>query len=232
MMNAIPRVSVILPITTAPQNLNRAIASVLKQNMPELELIVVATENSGYGVEEAVAGFAATDLRVQFVRSESTDPVRASVLGLSMARAPWLAFQRDGDEWLVDRLSRQLAGAEKQGDNCYLITGRLLQYMPVAKTHMRYWRTAADSERLDPAVEIPDFPALLQATLIRRSALVTTGAAFDPQGIAPENFEWIRRLIAQGCAAAIPSSVAVTYVSSGITMPNPLTQWFRDTFNR
>lgn len=231
-MNASAKVSVILPVLVPPQNLNRAIASVLKQSVRDLELIVVGTTNSGYGVEAAVAEFSASDSRVQYVRSESTDPSQAFALGLSMASTPWMAFQRDGDEWLLDRLAKQLACAEQQGEHCYLVAGRLLQYMPVARTHMRYWHTAPDSGRLDHAAEISDFSTLLQAALIRRSALVATGATFDPQSSAPENFEWCRRLIAQGGAAAIPYCVAVTYVSSGITKPNAYIEWFRQALKR
>lgn len=231
-MSANPKVSVILTVPRAPQNLKRAIASVLKQSMSDLELIVVGTANSGYGAEEIVAEFSGADSRVRYARSESDDPAQASALALNMASAPWVAFQRDGDEWLLGRLASQLAYAGRQGDHCYIVVGRLLQYMPVARTHMRYWHAAADSGRLDQAMEISDFPVLLQAALIRRSALVNTGAMFDPQGSAPENFEWCRRVIAQGGAAASNDCVAVTYVSSGIKKPNHYIELFRQALKR
>lgn len=230
MMTLVPKVSVVLPVLSRPRNLNRAIASVLKQGLSELELIVVDAAGSDAGVSAAVAAFSASDARVHYLKSESSDAATATALGIRTARAPWIAFQRDGDEWLLDRLGQQLACAEQHGGQCHLVAGRLLQYMPVALTQMVYWRTSP-SGVLDAGEAGTDLNSLLQTALIRRSA-IGSELAFDVQGSMPQGLDWCRRLIGQGNAVAIPGCSAVTYVSSGIRKPNRLVEWFSEALKR
>lgn len=230
-MSAVPKVSVVLPVHAPSQELNRSIASVLKQGLSELELIVVDGPDSGFGVEATVARFAESDSRLRYLRSESAGRTAVVAAGLQATQAPWIAFQKDGDEWLLDRLAQQLAYAARQGEDCYLIAGRLLQYMPVARTRMRYWPTSADSGRLALNEDINDFAAFMQTALIRREAIQAV-SDFDPQGSGPEGFDWCRRLLEQGRVAAAPTCVAVTYLSSGIEKPHPAIEWLRQALKR
>ena len=227
-MNA-PKVSVILPLSERPVNLQRAVSSVLRQNMADLELLVVDAGNDA-GIRSVVESCAAGDPRVRYLRSHG-GASQACATGLQAARAPWVALQRDGDEWLLDRLVRQLDCAAKHGEDCQMIAGRLLQYMPVARTRMRDWRMPTGGGRLTLNEDTADVAALLQSAMIRRAALEGVGA-FDPQAHAAQDSEWCRQLLGRGAAVAAHACVTVTYVSSGIELPNPTLEWLRKAVKR
>jgi glycosyltransferase involved in cell wall biosynthesis len=104
-----PLVSVVIPTRHRPKLVLRAIHSVLNQTYEEIELIVVVD-----GPDEATA--AAVDLvgdpRLQLViNPRSLTAAGARNTGADRATGDWIAFLDDDDEWLPDKLERQMAFA-------------------------------------------------------------------------------------------------------------------------
>lgn len=108
-----PTVSVVLPTHNRASVLARSIRSVLAQTYTNLELIVVddaSTDNSA----EVVAEF--DDPRVIYHRlPENSGAAVARNVGAQIAQGSFLAFQDSDDEWLLDKLSRQLEAMQKSG---------------------------------------------------------------------------------------------------------------------
>lgn len=101
-----PVVSVVLPTHNRSNLLPRAISSVLAQTFDDLELIVVddaSTEDIG----ALVASFG--DSRLRYVRRDQCGgPAGARNSGVAVATGEFVAFQDSDDEWLLDKLEKQL----------------------------------------------------------------------------------------------------------------------------
>lgn len=100
-------VSVVIPTRDRVERLRRAVDSVLQQSHRELELIVVVGAPDR---ESADAIRSVDDSRVRLV--ETPYPMTAAGArnaGACQGNGEWLAFLDDDDEWLPNKLERQLA---------------------------------------------------------------------------------------------------------------------------
>jgi glycosyltransferase involved in cell wall biosynthesis len=106
-------VSVIIPTLHRPTLLMRAMASVLCQTWRELEVVVVIDGPD----PETIAILQTIDdprLRV-IVNARSLTAAGARNAGMDHARGEWIAFLDDDDEWLPEKLAKQLAYAADRG---------------------------------------------------------------------------------------------------------------------
>jgi Glycosyl transferase family 2 len=105
----VPLVSVVIPTLNRPKLLVRALNSVLRQTCQEFEIIVVADRTD----EDTVrATRALNDARIRVVLNrEAPTAAGARNTGADDAQGEWLAFLDDDDEWLPNKLERQLAHA-------------------------------------------------------------------------------------------------------------------------
>ncbi len=106
-------VSAIIPTIRRPLLLRRALASVFAQTHGDLEAIVVV---DGPDAETAAVLRQIDDPRLRVLQNEySLGPGGARNAGAALAKGEWFAFLDDDDEWLPEKLERQLAGLwEKQ----------------------------------------------------------------------------------------------------------------------
>ncbi|MBV1799994.1 glycosyltransferase [Siccirubricoccus sp. G192] len=98
------RVSVIIPAYNAARSLPRTIDSVLAQTVPPAEIIVV---DDGSADETAAVAEAYGD-RVRVIRKPNGGPASARNLGAREATGEWLALLDADDQWLPEKLERQL----------------------------------------------------------------------------------------------------------------------------
>jgi len=98
-------VSVVIPTYNRGYSLDRAINSVLRQSFDDFELIVV-DDGSTDNTQEVVASF--KDQRLRYFLTENRGVSAARNLGVSYSKAQWLAFLDSDDEWLSDKLERQI----------------------------------------------------------------------------------------------------------------------------
>jgi glycosyltransferase involved in cell wall biosynthesis len=109
-----PRCTIILPTYNRAATLPRAVASVIAQNEPDFELIIIDD-----GSTDETRAWLATldDPRIRVALSEHTlGPSAARNIGIDMASAPILAFLDSDDVYLSDRLSVPLAAFDRDPD--------------------------------------------------------------------------------------------------------------------
>lgn len=106
-----PLVSVVIPSYQHAAYVRRAVESVLEQTVRDLEVIVV-DDGSSDGTPDRVEAIG--DPRVRLVRLTDNRRDHARNLGLGMATGRYVAFQNSDDEWLPDKLARQLAVLDAQ----------------------------------------------------------------------------------------------------------------------
>lgn len=98
-------VSVVIPAYNAAACLGRAIGSVLSQSQPAAEIVVV-DDGSTDSTAALAESFGAA---VRLVRQHHQGVAAARNAGIQAARAPWIAFLDADDEWLPEKLARQMA---------------------------------------------------------------------------------------------------------------------------
>ena len=102
----LPLVSVIIPTYNRAHLVGRAIRSVLNQTYQDFELIVV-DDGSTDSTEKVVKGF--IDDRIRYIRhNENKGGSAARNSGIEVARGGYVAFQDSDDEWLPEKLEKQL----------------------------------------------------------------------------------------------------------------------------
>jgi glycosyltransferase involved in cell wall biosynthesis len=101
-------ISVIIPTHDRAHVITRAVDSVLAQEGPELEAIIV-DDGSTDETREVIASRYGTDARVIYVFQEQTGVAGARNTGLARARGDLVAFLDSDDVWRPGKLALQLA---------------------------------------------------------------------------------------------------------------------------
>jgi glycosyltransferase involved in cell wall biosynthesis len=105
-----PLVSAVIPTRNRPEIVLRAVQSALGQSIANLEVIVVI-DGPDKASEDALS--AVGDPRLHVIALEGqVGGSEARNTGVRAARAPWVAFLDDDDEWMPQKLERQLEAAE------------------------------------------------------------------------------------------------------------------------
>ena len=101
-----PAVSVVIATRNYGRYLTGALASVLNQTWSDLEIVVV-DDGSADDTPAIVQPFLA-DKRIHYQRTDGLGQSRAKNVGIQLSHAPLIAFLDGDDEWLPDKLQRQL----------------------------------------------------------------------------------------------------------------------------
>ena len=109
-----PRIAVIMPVHNRRLVVGRAIDSVLRQDFPDFELIVV-DDGSTDGTVDVIS--ANIDPRVRVIRQDGQRGANAARnRGVRESCAPVIAFLDSDDEYLPQKLSAVLAAFDRESD--------------------------------------------------------------------------------------------------------------------
>lgn len=124
-MKTMPRVSVVIPTYNRAREVVRAVESVQRQTFTDLEVIVV-DDASPDDTRAAITSI--TDPRVRYVAHDTNKGgCAARNSGIQAALGRYIAFLDDDDEWLPNKLERQLqVSASSEVDPGVILCG--LQY--------------------------------------------------------------------------------------------------------
>lgn len=103
-----PLVSVIIPAYNSASTLERAINSVLLQDYPNLEIIII-DDFSNDNTRDMVKKYVSRDSHMRcFCLEKNSGPANARNTGVNVAQGEYLAFLDADDEWTPDKLGRQV----------------------------------------------------------------------------------------------------------------------------
>lgn len=112
--SARPRIAVVIPVHNRRLVVQRAIESVLRQDLTDFELVVV-DDGSTDGSADVVAGI--SDKRIRLIREGGRrGPNAARNRGFRETSAPIVAFLDSDDEYLPHKLSTVIAAFDRQPD--------------------------------------------------------------------------------------------------------------------
>lgn len=107
-MNKNPTVSVIIPTYNRAHLVGRAIQSVLNQTYKDFELIIV-DDGSTDNTEDIIKKYQKKDERIKYIRRKKNKGGSvARNTGINAAIGEYIAFLDSDDEWLTEKLERQM----------------------------------------------------------------------------------------------------------------------------
>ena len=128
-------VSVIIPTYNRASLLSRAIESVMNQTFKDFELIII-DDGSTDNTRDTVEGFQRMDARVKYLRQENSGtPASPLNTGINNSQGEYLAFLDDDDEWLPQKLEKQITLFQISkkpnvgiiGCGCFMIRGNKIK---------------------------------------------------------------------------------------------------------
>jgi glycosyltransferase involved in cell wall biosynthesis len=197
-----PAVSVVIPTYNRAHSIERSIASVLRQTFEDFELIVV-DDGSTDGTQDLVRAIA--DPRVRLVSMpKNGGPGAARNMGIREAVADWVAFQDSDDEWLPEKLERQMERTREKDANwvavyCGMVTIGSVIERNSPRNQIRF-RPGPDIEIVEGDIRASLFRTSFvsaQMLLARKSVLETIGG-FDETFRVLEDWDLALRLAALG----------------------------------
>jgi glycosyltransferase involved in cell wall biosynthesis len=127
-MSASPTISVVIPTLRRPALILRALKSVFAQTYRDIEIVVVV---DGPDDETIAALQAVDDPRLSIVvNPRSMTAAGARNIGVAHAKGEWVAFLDDDDEWLPEKLEKQIAAS--RGRESVLVSCRSRVVTPTA----------------------------------------------------------------------------------------------------
>ena len=211
-----PRVSVILPTRNRAHLLPRAIRSVLGQSFPDWELLVV-DNGSTDGTEVLVRHFQKQDARISYLAEAKRGLPRARNRGLKEAQGEWVAFLDDDDEWLPERLSRQITFLESHPEIGLLYSQAHVKNAKGETIGLK--PSAAPVFTFEELLERNSIP--LPTVMVRRQCLEKVGGFDETLGFVEDYDLWLR-ISKQFAIDFLPETLAIYHYHGA----NMSLKWF------
>jgi glycosyltransferase involved in cell wall biosynthesis len=120
-----PTVSTVIATRNRPQLVCNAIRSVLSQTFKDLEIVVVV-DGPDPDTVEALRQFDGERVRV-VVNEKNVGIAEARNTGVRAAKGRYIAFLDDDDEWLPEKIERQVAVAERLEGSYVLVACKFIE---------------------------------------------------------------------------------------------------------
>lgn len=199
---SIPVVSIVVPTYKRPNELVRAVNSILAQTYTDWELFVV-NDDPGTDVSDVLP----SDDRIRYIHHEENQGAPAARNnGIESSSGEYIALLDDDDAWKPEKLERQVAVFEELPDTYGLVyTGRDIvhdgqvveEYLPTDEGRM--------FDRLLHQNVIPS-----ETPLVRRECFETVGI-FDTELRSAQDLDMWLRISHEYNVAVISESLAVAY---------------------
>ena len=172
-----PRISVIIPVFNGVRFLPGAVRSILAQDYPSLDIIIVDDGST----EDVAATVRALPVDVRLFRQENAGPAAARNRGIREATGELLAFLDVDDEWPTGNLQYMSSVL------------RMSRGLDVVIGHSQLMRgAAAGEEERFVGNPLENFPWYIAAALFRRDVFTKVGL-FDETLRFGEDSDWFKR---------------------------------------
>ena len=179
------KVSIIVPVYNGESRLRRCVESILHQDYPDLEVILV-DDGSRDGSLSIMEEYARLDNRVKAIHKENGGVSTARNAGIKAARGKWIALLDSDDVWLPNKIEAQWKQIEKHPEIKFIGCNR-------NQENLHYGTKVTDElYRLNlKQILIKMWPHTSTA-LIRRSVFKETGLFNEKQKYAEDGEMWNR----------------------------------------
>ncbi len=212
-----PTVSVVIPAFNRADTIRAAVGSVLAQTYADFELLVV-DDGSTDGTMAALDGVSDPRLR-PLANPRNLGVSAARNTGIAQARGIWVAFQDSDDEWLPEKLEKQMARIAVMGAGCVGgYCGMTIVGAPMAggapAMAERYFPDATFGLREGDILEALLRTSLISTqTLVARRDLLEKLGGFDETLPALVDWDCVLRLARLGPFAFVDEALVRQYFS-------------------
>jgi glycosyltransferase involved in cell wall biosynthesis len=120
-----PIVTVVIPTRNRPRLLHRAIQSVLEQTIQDFEILIVI-DGVDWATTQAVRSV--PDKRIRSIElAQNVGLAEARNIGVRAASADWIALLDDDDEWIHNKLEKQLDAAGSARGEFVFVVSRFIE---------------------------------------------------------------------------------------------------------
>jgi len=205
------RVSVIIPTYNGAHLLDRAIQSVLNQTYQDFEIIVVddaSTDNT----EGLVKSF--DDGRIQYNRHEVTKGAAAARnTGIKIARGDYIAFQDSDDEWLPEKLEKQIKVFVDASSNVGVVYTGFWRIKNNKKVYIPFSRITQKEGNIHRSLLETNFIGT-PAAMVKTECLSRLGT-FDERLPRLQDWELWIRISKYYCFKCIDEPLVISYYQPG-----------------
>jgi glycosyltransferase involved in cell wall biosynthesis len=182
-------VNIILPTYNRAQLIARAIKSLLNQTYQDFEIIVV-DDGSTDNTEEVVKKI--DDKRIRYIRhKENKGAATARNTGIKAAKAQYIAFQDSDDEWLLEKIEKQIIAFKNVSPKVGVVYTGFWKIQDNKKIYMHSFNIKSKEGDIHESLLKGNFIAT-PATLIKKECFERIGM-FDEKLPTLEDWElWIR----------------------------------------
>lgn len=211
-MDTSPTVSAIITTYNRPDLLPRAIDSVLTQTFEDLECLVV--DDCSPDDETAKVIESVEDSRIKYIRHDENQGLSAARnTGIEQAEGKYIAFLDDDDEWLPNKIERQVDLFNNLSDE-YAVVYCWMDYYSDSRSEI--------IEKYRPMLNGYIFPSTLDgqpigsgSTLLVRKTAAEEYGGFDeslPRGV---DGDFIRRVSQEYKVDYVPEALVRYYIEHG-----------------
>ena len=202
-MPADVRVTVLIPVFNGAAFVGTAIDSALDQRAVQVEVIVI-DDGSTDDTPDVLASYGD---RISVVRQQNRGHVVARNRGARSARGEWLAFLDADDEWLPDKLARQIALAGDAQDVAMVYTDRenVGEITRVGSRASDAY-TLQEGDIFEPLLLTGNFVTVSSA-MVRRSWYDRLGGFDETLGVCEDWDMWLRLCAAGGRVAVVQAAL-------------------------
>ena len=209
-------VTVITPTYNREETLPRTIESVLNQTYEDFEYIIVddaSTDNT----ESLVSKY--DDKRIKYIKHETNRrQAAARNTGIKHAKGDYVAFIDSDDEWMAEKLKRQVSYLEGQGSEwvgayCDSTTNRDLEIKNIITDLFPYEIRKEGREELIGDILAMQGNISAGSTLIARTVVTREIGGFDEDLPRHQDVDFVLRLLKRGEFAYIDEELVIVHES-------------------
>jgi len=215
----VPRVSVVIPTFNRARDIGRCLESLTGQTLRDFE-VIVCDDGSTDDTAAIVERFAGR-LDLQYRWAENFGgPARPRNIGLSLARAEYVAFLDSDDWWTPHKLELSVRALDAGADLVYHDL-----FMARRSDQKRSWRKSASRVLRQPILEdlMTQGNALNNSSVVVRRSVMQTAGGFSEQRelIAAEDYDaWLRVARVTDRFVRIPETLGYYWIGDG-NLSNP-----------
>jgi len=216
-----PKISVIIPTYGEPFFLEKAVNSVLRQSLTELELIIVDDNNPGSKArmitEILVSKYASIDSRIQYIKHEcNKNGAEARNTGFAIARGKYISLLDSDDEYMINRLRLCYDAMENAPEAVAgVYTGCEFRFK--GKVYNRHYDVKCGNFLVETLA--CKFMFCTGSNIFVRKSVVNELHGFDSSFLRHQDYEFLVRVFEKYSLIAIPE-ILVVKNNENFNLPN------------